>query len=160
LIRNGSEDPIGFRVFNAIAIIEQLARVIMERRLPNGLRISHFAVLNHFVRLGDGKSPLELARAFQVTKGAMTNTVRRLQNFGFVTIVPNPRDGRGKLVHLTSDGRKARDDAVRAIEPFMRKLYQRIAPEEFESALPFLMKLAATLDESREPDPNAQQTAP
>jgi DNA-binding MarR family transcriptional regulator len=35
---------------------------------------SQFKVLNHLVRLGDGTTPAKLAKAFQITKGAMTNT--------------------------------------------------------------------------------------
>ena len=49
-----------FTVFNEIGIIEQLARNRFERALAtvaDGLRISHFSLLNHFVRLGDDISP-------------------------------------------------------------------------------------------------------
>ncbi|MFT5283071.1 MAG: hypothetical protein ACI94Z_001906, partial [Yoonia sp.] len=36
-----------------------------------------FKVLNHLVRLGDGITPAEFAKAFNVTKAAMTNTINR-----------------------------------------------------------------------------------
>ena len=39
-------------------------------------------VLNHFARLGGEKTPAQLARVFHVTKGAMTNTVGRLDAAG------------------------------------------------------------------------------
>ena len=74
-----TKDPISFRFFTEIGIIEQLARNRLERGLPDGLKISQFSVLNHLVRLGGEWSPARLARAFQVTKGAMTNTLQRLE---------------------------------------------------------------------------------
>ena len=65
------QDPPIFTLFNEIGIIEQLARQRLESVLPEGLKISHFSVLNHFARLGGERAPAELARAFQVTKAAM-----------------------------------------------------------------------------------------
>ena len=63
---NAPDDPLVFAFFNEIGIIEQLARNAFERVMPDGLRLPHFSVLNHFVRLGGERSPGELARAFQV----------------------------------------------------------------------------------------------
>ena len=58
---------LAFQFFNEIGIIQQLASTAFNRRLPEGLHVSHFAVLNHLTRLGDGKTPRALASAFQVT---------------------------------------------------------------------------------------------
>jgi DNA-binding MarR family transcriptional regulator len=145
-----AKDSTGFQFFNAVAVIEQLSRAALERRLPEGLRVSHFGVLNHCVVKGDGKTPLELARAFQVTKGAMTNTLGRLRERGYVELAPHPRDGRSKLVLLTEAGLRARHDAVRSLEPLMEELHGMIPREEFAAALPFLLKVAAVLDGNRE----------
>ena len=73
-----------FRLFNEIGIINQLASNRAERAMPHGLTMSQFTVLNHFSRGLPPKPPLELANAFQVTKGAMTNTLKQLEGKGFV----------------------------------------------------------------------------
>ena len=103
-----------FEVFNEIGIIEQLARNRFERVLPHGMTLSQFSVLNHFARLGGEKSPLALARAFQVSKGTMTNTLQRLEVQGLVVLRPDPTDGRGKLVAITPLGESRREEAVAA----------------------------------------------
>lgn len=146
-------DPPAFIFFNEIGIIEQLSRTRLERVLPDGLKISHFGVLNHFVRLGGERSPAELARAFQVTKGAMTNTIQRLEARGLITVRPDPRDGRGKRVAITSAGRRARDEAVAAIGPLLAELEGAFSRKDFAAALPFLQELRAYLDRSRDPEP-------
>ncbi len=143
------EDPILFRVFNEIGIIEQLARTAFERVMPHGLRISQFAVLNHLVRLGDRRRPADLAEAFQVTRGAMTNTVGRLERLGFVDVQPDPDDGRAKVVYLTQAGRAAREDAIRALGPELQSLDRMIGTERFDAALPFLTDLRRVLDGAR-----------
>ena len=68
------EPELLFTLFNEIGIGNQLSSTRFERALPKGLTTSQFSVLNNFVRLGGTRSPKQLANAFQVTKGAMTNT--------------------------------------------------------------------------------------
>jgi len=144
------DDPLLFRFFNEVGIIEQLSRSAFERVLPDGLKISQFSVLNHFARLGGERSPAALARAFQVTKGAMTNTLQRLEARGLVTVRPDPRDGRGKLVTITPEGRRVRDRCIAATVPMAADLRARFGDAAFGDALPFLAEVRSYLDAARD----------
>jgi len=144
-----TKDPISFRFFTEIGIIEQLARNRLERGLPDGLKISQFSVLNHLVRLGGEWSPARLARAFQVTKGAMTNTLQRLEKRGLIRVLADPRDGRGKLVGLTEAGRETRLRCVESISPLLADLSTELSDKEFASTLPVLEKVRRYLDSHR-----------
>jgi DNA-binding MarR family transcriptional regulator len=148
--RTPEGDPVLFAFFNEIGIIDQLAQARLERALPDGLRAPHFIVLNHLVRLGDDKSPARLARAFQVTKGAMTNTLQRLEARGLIALSADPEDGRGKRVMLTAAGRSMRDQAIAALGPVFADLGAVITTEEVEASLPFLRRIRAHLDRSRD----------
>lgn len=142
-------DPTIFQLLNEIAIIEQLARNALERVLPDGLRQPHFAVLNHLVRLGDGTSPIALARAFQTAKAAMTNTLQRLEARGLIRLEPDPKDGRGKRVFLTEAGREMRERAIRSVGPMMAGLAETLPEAEASALLPPLRRLRARLDAAR-----------
>jgi len=144
-----SSDPLVFAFLNEIGIIDQLARAQLERTLPDGLRFSHFGVLNHFARLGGESSPAKLARAFQVTKGAMTNTVQRLQVRGLVEVNPDPHDVRVKGARTTEKGLQVRNDAIQALTPALARLEGEFSREEFAAALPFLQSLRVYLDTAR-----------
>lgn len=144
------DDPIVFQFFIEIGIIEQLARALFERGLPHGLTMAQFRVLNHFARLGGERSPVELARAFQVTKAAITNAVQKLEAKGFLAVTADPDDGRGKRVSLTEDGRAAREDAVASLGPLIPVILEEIPAEEFARALPFLRQLRVFLDTNRD----------
>ncbi len=146
-------DPPLFALLNEVAIIEHLSRNRLERVLPDGLRASHFVVLNHLVRLGDGRSPARIARAVQVERPAMTNTLQRLEARGLVRLSPDPKDGRGKLVVLTEAGRAAREAAVAAATSAITPIAAGIPEAEITSALPFLRRLRAALDRAREEEP-------
>lgn len=141
-----------FEVFTEIGIIEHLSRTAGERVMPRGLSMAGFAVLNHMVRLGEApRPPARIAAALQVTKGAMTGTLRRLEQEGLVIIAPDPGDGRAKLVSVTDRGRQARRSAIEALGPQFAFLLTRIDPAELTAMLPTLRRLRAILDQAREP---------
>lgn len=138
-----------FRVFNEIGILEQLSRAVLEARLPDGLIAPHFGVINSLIRVGDGRTPLELARAFQVPKTTMAHTLAGLVKHGYVEMRPNPDDGRSKRVWLTEAGRAFRDDAIANLGPLFRELGEVIEPEKLEAIIPVLEELRVYLDERR-----------
>jgi len=136
-----NEDPITFTVFTEIRIIEQLATLRIQRVLPKGLQVSHFAVLNHFSHLGGEKSPAQLAKVFQVTKGAMTNTIARLEAFGCVQVRNDVSDKRRKLVSLTAKGMRVREDAIADVSPVFATVTEEFGRERLREILPTLRDL-------------------
>jgi DNA-binding MarR family transcriptional regulator len=142
---------ISFQAMSEIAIIGHLADTALAKALPPELSVAGFGVLNHFVRLNiEGQSPARLARAFQVTKGAMTYTLQKLEELGYVTVEPDPADARAKIVRITKRGRRARDAAAARVNPGMLALLEAIGGEEFARALPFLIKVREVLDAARD----------
>ena len=144
-----NRSPDLFAFFNEIGIINQLASTQLERLLPDGLKLAHFSVLNHFARLGGERTPHELARAFQVTKGAITNTLQRLEARDLIAIRTNPEDGRSKLVTMTDKGGQVRDDAIAAVTPMLASLAGQLPLKEMERTLPILEEVRSILDEAR-----------
>ncbi|RED48092.1 MarR family winged helix-turn-helix transcriptional regulator [Aestuariispira insulae] len=142
-------DPPIFRLLGEIGIIEQLARTELERLLPDGLKASQFNVLNHLARLGGEWSLVRLANAFQVTRGAMTNTIQRLEARDLVHVSPDPEDGRSKLVSLTPQGLAVRQQAVTTVTPLLAALSAQLNDAEIERLLPLLVKVRQYLDENR-----------
>lgn len=145
-------DPTGslyFRLFNEIGIIEQLSRALFEARLPDGMLVSHFSVLNHLIRVENGRTPVDLARAFQVAKTTMTHTLSGLEAAGLVDLRPNEEDGRSKRVWITEAGRAFRDDAIAAMAPEMQDLARAFSPEQAAKILPELEALRKIMDARR-----------
>jgi DNA-binding MarR family transcriptional regulator len=111
--------------------------------------MAHFVVLNHFARLGGERSPAELAEAMQVTRGAMTNTVRKLQIRGLIDVQPDLQDVRGKRVRLTEEGLEVRNEAIAAIGPMLKDIERQFGAGAFETVLPLLQALPKFLDTAR-----------
>ena len=152
-IRLSQAEDIGqtvFRFFNEIGIINQLSSRQLESRLPKGLLISHFGVINHLMRLGDGRTPLQIATAHQVPKTTMTHTLAGLKAAGLIDVVPNPKDARSKCVMLTEAGRQFHSEAIAAIAPDFMQLLSEIPAQDLADALPLLERVRAYMDRARD----------
>ncbi|MEZ5996522.1 MAG: MarR family transcriptional regulator [Hyphomonadaceae bacterium] len=140
-----------FQALSEISIIGHLADTALAQALPDGLSVAGFGVLNHFVRLGvEGESPTKLARAFQVTKGAMTYTLQQLEALGYVRISADPADARSKIVRLTKAGARAREAAMARVFPGLLRMLDLVPAKEFAAALPFLIRVRQVLDAARD----------
>jgi len=139
-----------FQFFNEIGIINQLASAVFQARLPDGLHVSHFSVLNHLVRLGDGKTPLAIANAFQVPKTTMTHTLAVLDKRGLIRMAPHETDGRSKVVFLTDAGRAAQTAAIAAMGAPIARMVGDLGAETITDLLPALTKVRTYLDENRD----------
>lgn len=138
-----------FEVFNEIGIIEQLTRTVLEARLPDGMIAPQFSVLNHLVRVGDGTTPVRIARAFQVPKTSMTHTLKALEERGLVEMQPNPEDGRSKQVWITPAGRQMRETVIAGLSMDFQAVFETFGLERFQEMRPQLQALRVFLDENR-----------
>ena len=138
-----------FDFFTEVGIIAQLGRAILEARLPDGLLQPHFSVLNHLIRLGDGKTPLSIAEAFQVPKTSMSHTLAGLEKRKLIEMRPNPEDGRSKCVFLTEDGKTLMSEVIQSVvEAFAAT---KGMPVEAMTALtPDLAEIRKVLDAGRD----------
>lgn len=139
-----------FAVLNEVGIINQLATSMLQAKLPDGFVIAQFTVLNHLIRLRDGRTPLELARAFQVPKTTMTHTLSVLEKAGLVRVAANPQDGRSKCVWLTDAGRAFREQALADMRPDLERLADRVDLGGLARILPALSDLRLVLDQMRD----------
>lgn len=118
---SGNADEV-FGFFTEIGVINQLSTAMFAKSLPGGVHPSHFAILNHLARMGDGKAPLRIASAMQVTKNTMTHSLKVLQDRGYIDVQPDPEDGRGKRVYLTEAGRAFREEAIARVTEELRNV--------------------------------------
>jgi DNA-binding MarR family transcriptional regulator len=141
-----AQDALATALFSEIFTVDQLARARLSRALPKGMELSHFSVLNHLAGLGEERSPAQLAAAFHVTRGAMTNTLAKLEWAGHVHIRPDWDDARRKFVSISPSGRAARDAALAAIAPVIADVVASIGADRVRGVLPVLRELRQRLD--------------
>lgn len=141
-------DSLAASLFAEVFIADQLARDLIGKSLPKGMQISHFSVLNLLAHMNTERTPAELAEAFHVTRGAMTNTLSRLEWAGHVHIRPDWDDARRKFVAISPAGRAARDAALAAFMPRIADVVRDVGADRVRAALPVLRALRRQLDET------------
>jgi len=125
-----------------------------ERRLigellrnPNAARVRHvergFAAAGHaaihpphlpvfeYMDRPRGSRVTELARHANVSAQAMTEVVAHLERHGYVERVPDPTDGRAKLVRLTARGHEVYAVAAELILELERAWAARLGERKF-----------------------------
>ena len=141
-------EALAASLISEVFISEQLARDLIGKSLPKGMQISHFSVLNLLAHLNVERSPAELAEAFHVTRGAMTNTLSRLEWAGHIHIRPDWDDARRKFVAISPAGRAARDAALAAFMPRIADVVREVGADRVRAALPVLRLLRKQLEET------------
>ena len=144
---DSNTDSLAVALFSEILTVDQLARNTMAKALPRGMELSHFSVLNQLARTQSEKTPAQLAQIFHLTRGAMTNTLRKLEDSGFVHIRPDWDDARRKLVTISPAGLRARDAALAAIAPIIAAAVDKVGYEKVRAILPVMRDLRIQLSD-------------
>lgn len=95
----------GHVLLRAARRLNERAVVRARHVLGNGVRVAHTQLFPH-VDL-EGTRLTELARRVGLTKQAVGQLVGDLEDAGVLERVPDPTDGRARLVRVTDEGRQA-----------------------------------------------------
>ena len=139
------KNALAISLFSEILAADQKVRYRLTSLLPKGMEISHFSILNHLAWHEGERSPAQLAETFNVTSGAITNTLGKLEWAGYIHIRPDWDDARRKMVAISSAGRQARDEALSAISPIVDNVIEQLGEEGVRATLPILRELRKQL---------------
>src|SRR5919202_1948617 len=103
----------------------------------------------HFLREG-GLRLTELAERTHTTKQALLYTINQLETAGYVERVPDPTDGRAKIIRLTQrgwEGRRVGDEIVASIE---HECVQELGEERMRQFEALIKDVSSVLEENPE----------
>jgi DNA-binding MarR family transcriptional regulator len=138
-------NTLAIMLFSEVLAADQMLRSRLSKVLPKGMEISHFSVLNHLAWREGERSPAQLAETFHVTRGAMTNTLTKLEWAGYVHVRPDWDDARRKMVSISPSGRSARDTAITALTPMINQVVEQLGDDKVRATLPILRELRKQL---------------
>jgi DNA-binding MarR family transcriptional regulator len=145
-------------IVDRIASINKRIKRGMEATLAQyGLTHPDFQVLGtlRLWRSDHRSSPGELAADMELSSGAMTSRLDRLEEAGYVRRLRDPDDRRGVVVELTEEGKRAWDEAASVQgrrEAFFASTLTKAEQQQLNALLRKLM-LAFETRESAQPEP-------
>jgi DNA-binding MarR family transcriptional regulator len=136
-----------------LSVIARLRRVRghLDRELEaffadHGLTLANFEVLVTLQRLGGRASQRALMDELGLTSGTVSVRVDRLIADGLVTREPDPEDGRGAIVSLTTGGARAFEQIVPAHLDNEARLLAALDASEREQLAELLRKLVLAFE--------------
>ena len=136
-----NENSLAVSLFGEILALDQLVRARLAKVLPKGMELSHFSVLNQLSHTKVERTPAQIAKSFRVTRGAITNTLNKLELSGYIHIRPDWYDARRKMVSISPAGVVARNNAVAAVTPIINELIIEMGEERLKAIVPILRDL-------------------
>lgn len=136
-------------LFSELLTLDQLTRASVAKVMPKGMELSHFMVLNHLAQTHVEKSPGQLAKSFHLTRGAMTNTLNKLEWAGWVHVRPDWDDARRKMVAISPSGQAARDAAIAGIAPVIADMVTQVGEDKVRATLPVLRALRGQMSDDK-----------
>ena len=141
-----NENSLAVPLFGEILALDQLVRNRLAKVLPKGMELSHFSVLNQLSHTKIERTPAQIAKSFRVTRGAITNTLNKLELSGYIHVRPDWEDARRKMVSISLAGMVARNNALAAVTPIIEDLARDMGEERLKAIVPILRELRLKLE--------------
>jgi DNA-binding MarR family transcriptional regulator len=124
-----------------LAAIAKLRERIAEAGHPD-IREGHGCVFG-FIDIDKGSRLTDLAASAGLTKQAVGEAVTELERLGYVMRVPDPQDGRAKIIKLTDRGMDAIIKGRRIFAGIEQEWAEQIGPELVASLREAATRIAA-----------------
>lgn len=121
---------------------ERVYRDLADSGFPE-IRPAHSVVFRHI--LPEGSRLTVLAELAGITKQSMGALVEHLAQHGYVTVGPDPEDGRAKRVHLSERGRQFTDAALQASQQVEQLLTRELGSRTMREMRRILGEMASVL---------------
>lgn len=161
--RRPSSPGLGPLLFDCARLLDEVAQAEVNREA--GARVLTPALVRLLPHLSvEGIRPTVLARRVEVSKQAVGQALGDLESRGFVEMVPDPADGRARLVRLTPAGLAAFDHGRGVLAFYEAALAARVGQARIDTlrdtlgrVLPVLAEWAAGDAPSRAPAASARR---
>ena len=134
-------------LFKAARLLNEQAIERFNREQPGARRYrpSHMALFPHLAL--EGSRITVLAEQMQISKQAVGQVVEELEQMGVVCRVPDPSDGRAKLVQFTAAGRKGMLQGLDLLKKMEADLASIVGKKRMQELGTTLSRLLAQLED-------------
>lgn len=133
------------KLFRSSRLLKELAVARKQRAHPRPQpRTAHAALYAHISL--EGTRPTLLADKLGITPQAVAQLVGELEAMGLVERVPDPSDGRARLVRFTRKGRQDVLDGFQIFEGVEADLRRELGDRDFERLHTLLARFESAVD--------------
>ena len=148
-----NEELIGYQTSRLQDLINEIVQCCEDKRLYESQRFSVPYAELKCLMLFDGERYLTvkgIAQKLDVAKSRVTKLINGLIEKGLVERIDDPRDGRIKLINLTSAGQKKSEEVADFHREIHSSILLQMDPEERKNMLSYLELLRAAMEAAKE----------
>lgn len=134
---------LGHLLLKAARLYDAEAIRRVQRRYP-GVRSSHTALMPHLDP--EGTRATVLAERMGISKQAVGQLVQDMEDMGLLERVPDPADGRARLVRLSADGRAAAVQGLGVLADLQAELARELGEDEVRRLVDLLERVLGVLE--------------
>ena len=136
----------------------QNAEALYQTRLRDRLRLrsNELCAMQYIYRLetlGQDVRALDVTRNLGVTSGATSVILSHLVERGYLTRTINPKDGRGKLLHLSDEAATAVSHALNDSRSDLSQIVSGLTIRDSERVVDLLAAVTKSIESSGHPEP-------
>ncbi len=105
---------------------------------PSQFRIMDFVIENP----NDSVRQIDIENYFSLTNPTVTGIVQNLEKNGFIKKIPNPNDGRSKVLHITEKGFELQKNLEKLNNEMENRFTEKLNSEEKAQLLALLKKIS------------------
>lgn len=148
-----------FRLYQCANLLHKTGSRAVE---AEGLTTQQWAVLGALSRGGvqQGVSIGDLAKYLMVSRQNLAGLVGRMERDGHISVAPDTRDRRSRVVTMTAAGRRIwQDQAQPKIQAYYEKVLAEFSINDIAHALHYLLKMLDAMEriDRGEPDTNGER---
>ncbi|TFD90634.1 MarR family transcriptional regulator [Cryobacterium lactosi] len=148
--------PVNNGVVDAFYLLQN-AEALYQSRLRDRLQLGAnelgaMLVISRLATLGLDARALDISRSLGVTSGATSVILGHLIARGYLTRTANPRDGRGKLLHLTEEATTTVRHSLDDSQSDLSLLVSGLSTRESKRVVVLLTAVTSSLDRSGHPE--------
>lgn len=112
------------------------------------LTASQFRIMKFLFRRENGAvTQHDIEKGLGMSNPTVTGVLQKLEKKEFITRQPNPEDARSKLVFLTDQAMKSKEEVLEIGAEVDRQLTKALTEDEKETVLSLLEKMLTTVEE-------------
>ncbi|MBK07493.1 MAG: MarR family transcriptional regulator [Deltaproteobacteria bacterium] len=136
-------------------VLMRCARLFNERGIARvrelkgfeSIRPAHLALFPYIDF--DGTRLTELARRMEISKQAVSQVIAELESFGVVERIPDPRDGRARLIRFSKSGREGMKDGLITLKQIEEEIAASMGQDSMETLHTLLLSMLDWLESKK-----------
>lgn len=126
-IERAKHNNLGQLLLRAARLYNETCVARVQEFYP-GFTVAHTTLFPH-LEFHRGVRPTELAQRLGTSKQAVNQLLNDLERMGTIERIPDPSDGRAKLIVFTQEGKGAVLTGLAVLKQLEQELTERLSPE-------------------------------